>query len=168
MKFSLEIALLLTQLIAVPIAVAVFIWDRRAAQQARDEACYKEVSDLFDNFVRLGIENPGLGLFGYDCFMPAPTTEEERIQKEHVIELVLSMLERIHFLYNREGISSRFRRRQWGAWDAYMRDWAKNEFFRSYWKAAWDGGRMDTEFASYMNSAINEAGGENSAPQPKS
>jgi len=140
--------------VGIPIAILVFMRDRRMAERAREEETYGSLQDKYSEFLEFCLERPELGLHDYDRQPSKPTSAEICRQRMIAFEILVSMFERAFFFYSR-GHSSDFMRRQWIGWAEYMRDWAGRDDFREAWREHLDA-QFDADFIQYMNQLMRE------------
>jgi hypothetical protein len=148
--------------LGIPLAIIVFIADRRQARQEREQQTYQALQSEYSDFLKLCLENPELQMHDYRPDPKAPIAPEKRGQRMVALEILVSMFESAFFLYG-QGHRSQFKKRQWTGWEEYMRDWVSRDAFRAAWKAHL-GAQFDSEFIKYMNELIgNREGGVTNA-----
>ncbi|MBC8424637.1 hypothetical protein H8E07_10975 [bacterium] len=141
--------------VGIPIAILVFVRDRRSAQQTREEETYGSLQDKYSEFLEMCLARPELGLHDYDRQSAENLPPELKRQRMIAFELLTSMFERAFFFYGR-GHDSGFLQRQWTGWEEFMRDWARRSDYREAWQEHLDA-QFDADFILYMNRLMKEA-----------
>ena len=124
----LEALSYLVTIIGLPLAIVVFVLDRRRDRQTDEEEIYLRLSDEYADFMRLVIENADLRLRS-----PTPPTnlsEEQQERKLALFAILVSLFERAYVLVYEEHMS-RQQQRLWQSWEDYMHEWSQREDFRA-------------------------------------
>jgi hypothetical protein len=124
----LEAASYIVTVIGLPLAIGVYIFDRRRDRQADEEELFLRLSDEYASFMRLVIDNADLHLLSPD------STREfsaEQLERRHVLfALLVSLFERAYVLVYEDKMS-RQQQRLWQSWADYMQEWCEREDFRA-------------------------------------
>jgi hypothetical protein len=145
---TLETWELLSYIVTVfglPLAILVFIYEQKRERDNEDEEVYERLSDNYDDFLKIALDNPDLRLFS-----PEQTPELTNEQRERIwiiFNMLISLFERAYLLMYEPKMSKRQRRR-WSSWEDYMREWCKREDFCALLPTLLEG--EDPEFATYM------------------
>ena len=124
----LEALSYLVTIIGLPLAIVVFVLDRRRDRQTDEEEIYLRLSDEYADFMRLVIENADLRLRS-----PTPPTnlsEEQQERKLALFAILVSLFERAYVLVYEEHMS-RQQQRLWQSWEDYMHEWSQRDDFRA-------------------------------------
>ena len=124
----LEAASYLVTVIGLPLAIGVFVHDRRRERQADEEELFLRLSDEYSDFMRLVIDNADLQLL-----TPVPRSElsEEQLErKQALFAILVALFERAYVLVYEDDMS-RQQARLWQSWADYMHEWCAREDFRA-------------------------------------
>jgi len=124
----LEALSYLVTIIGLPLAIAVFVLDRRRDRQTDEEEIYLRLSDEYADFMRLVIDNADLRL--RSPHPPADLSEEQQERKLALFAILVSLFERAYVLVYEERMS-RQQQRLWQSWQDYMHEWCQREDFRA-------------------------------------
>jgi hypothetical protein len=132
----LEALSYLVTIIGLPLAIGVFIYDRRRDRQNDEEEIYLRLSDEYADFMRLVIENADLHLL-------SPATKgdlsEDQLERKHALfALLVSLFERAYVLVYEDNMG-RQQARLWQSWEDYMTEWCQREDFRAALPALFQG-----------------------------
>jgi hypothetical protein len=128
--FPLETWELLSYVVTVvglPLGIGVFIYQQRKERANEEDEVYQLLSDNYQDFLRVVLENPDLRLF----YVPRTLdlTEEQRERMAVIFSMLVSLFERAYLLiYDPPMPEDRLRR--WRSWEDYMREWCAREDFR--------------------------------------
>ena len=124
----LEAASYLVTIVGLPLAIGVYVYDRRRDQQTDEEEIFLRLSDEYADFMRLVIDNADLHLLS-----PAVKGElsEDQLERKHALFAILvSLFERAYVLVYEDKMS-RQQTRLWTSWEDYMTEWCAREDFRA-------------------------------------
>lgn len=131
--------------VGLPLAIAVFVFEQRKERDNEDEEVYQLLSDNYQDFLKVALENSDLRLFSNE-----KTGDLDDIQKERmyiVFSMLISLFERAYLLlYEDEMTPKQWRR--WRSWEDYMSEWCQREDFRT--ALAEQLGGEDPDFVSYL------------------
>lgn len=113
--------------IGLPLAIFVFIFEQRKERDNEDEEVYQRLSDSYQDFLRVALDNADLRLFSPPCG-GSPTSEQIE-RKRIILSMLISLFERAYLLLYDDGMASRQRRR-WSSWEDYMLEWCRRPDFR--------------------------------------
>ncbi|MDD2699947.1 MAG: hypothetical protein PHH36_01790 [Sideroxydans sp.] len=151
---NLEIWELLSYIVTViglPLAIFVFIFEQRKERDNEDEAVYQLLSDNYQDFLKVALENSDLRLFSTE-----KTGDLDDIQKERmyiVFSMLISLFERAYLLLYEDDMTPKQWRR-WRSWEDYMREWCLREDFRT--ALADQLGGEDPDFVNYLKALAEE------------
>lgn len=124
----LEAASYLVTVVGLPLAIWVFIHDRRRERQSDEEEIFLRLSDEYSDFMRLVIDNADLQLLS-----ASPRGElgvEQRERRHALFAILVSLFERAYVLVYEERMSPQ-QARLWQTWADYMQEWCAREDFRT-------------------------------------
>lgn len=132
--------------IGLPLAIAVFIYEQRKERDNEDEEVYQLLSDNYQDFLRIALENPDLKLFATGS---KPELSIEQRERQFIIfSMLVSLFERAYLLLYEDDMSPKQWRR-WRSWEDYMRDWCQRSEFRDALPVLLRG--EDPDFVAYIN-----------------
>ena len=124
----LEALSYLVTIIGLPLAIVVYVVDRRRERQTDEEEIFLRLSDEYADFMRLVIENADLRLRA--PIPPVGLSEEQQERKLALFAILVSLFERAYVLVYEERMS-RQQQRLWQSWEDYMHEWSQREDFRT-------------------------------------
>jgi hypothetical protein len=129
---SIEIWEMLSYVVTViglPLAIAVFLFEQQKERENEEEEVYQLLSDNYQDFLKVALENPDLRLFSKDA---TPSLSDEQIERQLIIfSMLMSLFERAYLLLYEENMTPKQKRR-WNSWEDYIQDWCANEDFCSF------------------------------------
>jgi hypothetical protein len=125
---ALEAASYVVTIVGLPLAIIVFMLDRRRDRQNDEEEIYLRLSDEYADFMRLVIDNADLRLRSES--QPAELSEEQLERKLALFAILVSLFERAYVLVY-EPRMSRQQQRLWQSWEDYMHEWCRRADFRA-------------------------------------
>lgn len=131
--------------IGLPLAISVFIFEQRKERDNEEEEVYQLLSDNYQEFLKIALENPDLRLFALEE-TPA-LTPEQRERMFIIFSMLISLFERAYLLLYEEKMNEKQLRR-WRSWEDYMGEWCNRIDFRSALPVLLRG--EDPEFAAYI------------------
>jgi hypothetical protein len=131
--------------IGLPLAIGVFVFEQRKERDNEDEEVYQLLSDNYQDFLKVTLENPDLRLFSAE---KTPELTGEQHERMYIIfSMLISLFERAYLLLYDEQMSDKQLRR-WRSWEDYMREWCMREDFRN--ALADQLGGEDPDFVDYL------------------
>ena len=129
---SIEIWEMLSYVVTViglPLAIAVFLFEQQKERENEEEEVYQLLSDNYQDFLKVALENPDLRLFSKDA---TPSLSDEQIERQLIIfSMLMSLFERAYLLLYEDNMTPKQKRR-WNSWEDYIQDWCANEDFCSF------------------------------------
>ena len=114
--------------IGLPLAIAVFLFEQWKERENEEEEVYQLLSDNYQDFLKIALENPDLRLFSDET---APSLNDEQTERQLIIfSMLISLFERAYLLLSEDGMSPKQSRR-WNSWEDYIREWCQKPHFRS-------------------------------------
>ena len=114
--------------IGLPLAIVVFLFEQRKERENEEEEVYQLLSDSYQDFLKVALENPDLRLFSDKA---APALNDEQKERQLIIyAMLVALFERAFLLLYDEAMSSKQARR-WNSWEDYILEWCRKPHFRS-------------------------------------
>ena len=86
--------------IGLPLAIAVFFFEQRKERENEEEEVYQLLSDNYQDFLKIALENPDLRLFSDGT---APSLSDEQRERQLIIfAMLISLFERAYLLLHEE------------------------------------------------------------------
>jgi hypothetical protein len=147
-----ELLSYIVTVIGLPFAILVYFLDQRRERENEDEEVYQLLSDNYQEFLKVALENPDLRLFSAQSI--DELTAEQRERKLIVFNMLISLFERAYIVLYEESMSGKESRR-WRSWEDYMREWCARPDFRNALPSLLQG--EDPEFVAYIRSLASQA-----------
>jgi hypothetical protein len=128
-----------------PLAVFVFLYDRRQERLSGEDEVYEQLSDNYQDFLHTVLENPDLHLSVPESTADLSPEQEERMFV--IFSMLISLFERAYLLLYGSRLS-RKQARRWASWADYMEEWCRRDDFARNLPVLLKG--EDPEFASYI------------------
>lgn len=139
--------------IGLPLAIVVFFHQQRKERENEEEEVYQLLSDNYQDFLKVALENPDLKLFTRE--ETTDLTPEQRERRIIVFSMLVSLFERAYLLLYEDDMTPKERRR-WRSWEDYMREWCRRSDFRTSLASLLIG--EDPEFMAYISALAEEEG----------
>lgn len=139
--------------IGLPLAIIVFFHQQRKERENEEEEVYQLLSDNYQDFLKVALENPDLKLFTREEITDLKPEQRER--KFIVFSMLVSLFERAYLLLYEDDMTPKERRR-WRSWEDYMREWCRRSDFRTSLASLLIG--EDPEFMAYISALAEEEG----------
>lgn len=114
--------------IGLPLAIGVFLFEQRKERENEEDEVYQQLSDNYQDFLKVALANPDLRLFSVDDM--GPLNEEQRERQRIIFSMLISLFERAYVLLHEESMSPKQSRR-WNSWADYIEEWCRKPHFRS-------------------------------------
>lgn len=138
--------------LGLPVAIAVFLFEKRKEHATEEEAVYEALSSNYHDFLRLALDNPDLRLMSKT--RSDELTDEQRERMQAIFGLLIALFERAYLLLYEPNLSGKDARR-WRSWEDFMQEWCERDDFREAIPLLLKG--EDPEFADYLRRLIHEA-----------
>lgn len=140
-----EICSYVVTTLGLPMAIFVFLYEQRKERENEEEEVYQQVSDNYQDFLRIALENPDLRLFSTT---ETPTLNDEQKERLLIIfSMLVSLFERAYLLLYEEDMTPKQARR-WNSWEDYIMEWCNKPHFRMALPKLLTG--EDPSFAHYI------------------
>jgi hypothetical protein len=140
-----EVGSYIVTVIGLPLAILVFLYEQRKERENEEEEVYQLLSDNYQDFLKVALENPDLRLFSTTGSTSLNEEQNERLLI--IFSMLTSLFERAYLLLYEEGMSPKQARR-WNSWEDYIVEWCNKPHFRSLLPKLLIG--EDPSFASYI------------------
>lgn len=114
--------------IGLPLAIAVFLFEQRRERENEEEEVYQLLSDNYQDFLKVALDNPDLKLFSTDDTIPLGPEQKER--QLIIFAMLISLFERAYLLLYEDDMSPKQARR-WHSWEDYIVEWCGKPRFRA-------------------------------------
>ena len=142
----LEALSYIVTILGLPTAIFVFMYEHRRRQANEEKELHRNLSEEYDNFLRLALDNADLLLMSRSTALPA-LTEEQSERKEILFRMLVSLFEKAFIILYTEDMG-RDARRRWLSWEDDMREWCQREDFRTVLPQLLEG--EDDEFSKHI------------------
>ena len=133
-------------IVGLPLAIWVFLMEQRKERQNEEEEIHQRLSDEYNDFLKLVIENSDLQLLSKTGGQSELSPEQQE-RKQAIFGILVALFERAYiFVY--EDDMDKHQRRLWQSWEDYMRDWCKRHDFRQALPELLEG--EDADFARHI------------------
>ncbi|HSD39870.1 MAG TPA: hypothetical protein VLC92_20365 [Rhodocyclaceae bacterium] len=150
-KDWMELASFVVTVVALPFAIAVFIFEQRRERANEEEEIYLKLSDDYSRFMELVLQNSDLKLRSSTA---TDLTEEQLDRRLALYSILVSLFERAYLLVYEEDMN-RKQLRMWRSWEDFMREWCERADFRAALPGLLHG--EDPDFVSEMQKLADEA-----------
>ena len=150
--------------VGLPLAIGVFVLEKRKGRDAEADALSQRLSDDYTNFLTLVLSNADLKLF-QEYNEEETLSAEQRERKGVLFAMLISVFEQAYItLYERE--MGRQATRRWLSWEDDMRDWCRRPDFREALPNLLEG--EDDEFSAHIRGiAERESRRQGPSPPPR-
>ncbi|MGB2817830.1 MAG: hypothetical protein WBA53_12975 [Burkholderiaceae bacterium] len=149
-----EVASYVVTVIGLPLAIAVFLFEQRRERRNEEDEVYQLLSDAYNDFLRVVIDNPDLRLRSLTATPDLSAEQQERMLA--VFDMLISLLERAYLTAHSDDMTAAQRRR-WNSWEDFMREWVRRDDF--YYRLPQLLKGEDPEFAGYLRRLAEEERG---------
>jgi hypothetical protein len=148
-----ELLSYMVTVIGLPLAIIVFVYEKRKERNNEDEEVYQLLSDNYQDFLKIALTNPDLKLFS--SVETPKLTDEQKERMLIIFSMLVSLFERAYLLMYDEKMSPEQLRR-WNSWEDYMREWCIRADFRASLPALLRG--EDPAFVNYVHGLLSGDG----------
>ena len=139
--------------IALPLAIAVFLYEQRRERENEEEEVYQLLSDNYQDFLKVALDNPDLKLFSAGA--TDSLNDEQRERQLIIFNMLISLFERAYLLLYEDDMTPKQARR-WHSWEDYMLEWCRRPEFRTRLPLLLRG--EDPGFGRYLQRLADSAG----------
>jgi hypothetical protein len=149
---SWELLSYVVTVVGLPLAIAAYLYEQRRERANEEEEVYQLLSDNYQDFLKVVLENADLGLFSKSPRLH-DLSEEQRERRMLIFGMLISLFERAYLLLYEPALSND-KLRRWRSWEDYMREWLERDAFRAQLPELVKG--EDPEFVTYIQSLAAE------------
>ena len=132
--------------IGLPMAIGVFLLEKRKERRAEADALNQRLTDAYTNFLTLALDNADLKLFQAHNDLDGLSADQKERQSI-LFAMLISVFEQAYItLYEKE--MGRHAMRRWASWEDDMRDWCRRPDFRDLLPRLLDG--EDDDFSAHI------------------
>ena len=133
-------------ILGFPIAIFAFIFERRRSFSNEEKELHRHLSEEYDGFLRLVMDNSDLLLLSSSKSNQS-LTDEQLERRGIIFRMLISLFEKAYIvLYNKE--MDKNAKRRWLSWEDDMREWCRKEEFRELLPGLLEG--EDDEFSMHI------------------
>jgi hypothetical protein len=141
-------------ILGFPIGIYVFVVQQRRARQHEESALHRNLSEEYDGFLRLALDNADLQLMRGGAAQKELTVEQ-RERQLILFRILVSVFEKAFIILHSERMSPDTRR-MWLSWEDDMREWCARPEFRAQLEPLLEG--EDDQFSRHIRAiAADEA-----------
>lgn len=149
-----EYASFVVTALALPVAIAFFMWEQRKERDNEEEEGYQLLSDAYNDFLKIVLDNPDLHLRTNEPLSNSTAEQNERMLV--IFDMLVSLFERAYLVAWKPRMTATESRR-WNSWDDYMREWCRRDNFHASLPLLLRG--EDPEFQAYIRRISEEERG---------
>ena len=123
-----ELMAYVVTVIGLPMAIAVFLIQQRKERENEEEEVFQLLSDSYQDFLKVALENPDLRLFSDEA---TPSLDDQQRERELIIFTMLVALFESAYLLLYEDAMSPKQARRWNSWEDFILEWCQKPHFRS-------------------------------------
>lgn len=132
-----------------PAAIGIFIYEQRQERLNEEDEVYQLLSDNYQDFLKIVLENPDLRLFSSEPAKHLTGEQEER--RLIIFSMLISLFERAYLLLYQPPLG-RLQQRRWASWEDYISEWCERADFRTALPSLLRG--EDPEFITYIQGVV--------------
>ena len=125
-KETWELLSFVVTVIALPVAIIVFLLEQRRERNNEEEEEYQLLADAYTDFLKVVLANADLQLRSRTSTPHITAEQEER--RLIIFDMLISLFERAYLVAYQPNMSGE-KARRWNSWDDYMREWCRREDF---------------------------------------
>jgi len=134
-------------ILGFPAAILTFVFEQRKERANEVSELHRNLSEEYDNFLRLVMDNADLLLLRKHGTLPS--LDEEQLERRDIIfEMLVSLFEKAYILLYEDDMG-RDASRRWMSWEDDMRHWCARSDFRELLPELLDG--EDDEFSRHIS-----------------
>jgi hypothetical protein len=141
--------------VGLPLAIFVFLFEQRKERENEEEEVYQLLSDNYQDFLKVALENPDLRLFSSKAV--ESLSDEQKERQLIVFTMLVSLFERAYLLLYEDNMSFKQGRR-WNSWEDYIKEWCRKPDFRTNLPQLLKG--EDPRFVHYVEGLLAQGVGQ--------
>ena len=142
----LEALSYLVTILGFPIAIIVFVYEQRRSYSNEEKELHRELSEEYDGFLKLVMENSDLLLLSSDT-VDRSLTDEQSERRGVMFRILISLFEKAYIILYENKMNENATRR-WLSWEDDMHEWCQKKEFRQALPNLLEG--EDDEFSQYI------------------
>ncbi len=151
----LEALSYIVTILGFPVAIYVFIDEQRRRKRNEEAELHRQLSEEYDNFLRLALDNADLLLWRHAA-TPVTFTEEQLERRDILFRMLVSLFEKAYIILYSDDMD-RDAQRRWLSWEDDMREWCRRAEFRALLPALLEG--EDDAFSARIGAIAREEAG---------
>lgn len=151
-------------IVGFPLAIYVFLHEQRKERLSEEEEVHQRLSDEYNDFLKLVIDNADLQLLRREG-SGVELTAEQLERKQAIFGILVALFERAYILVYEDDMEKQ-QRRLWQSWEDYMRDWCRRKDFRAALPELLEGEDQDFAQHIYQLAGMVESGADTASPAP--
>ncbi|AFL79813.1 hypothetical protein Aeqsu_0299 [Aequorivita sublithincola DSM 14238] len=155
-KLVLEIVGIIVTILGVPVAIYVFLAEKKRERLDRENGTYSTLDDRYIEFLKICLDHSELNIYEMDQKKPKNFTDDQISQRKIIIEILICLFERAYLMYSDQ--EDAIKKRQWSGWNTYMQNWMENKQFRVLWINYFNT-QYDSQFLAHMNKLYHNSQG---------
>jgi len=148
----LDVALKLGQLIGIPVAIGLYVYNKRKEKLEREYGTYNALDDKYIDYLKLCLANSDLDVADIPKQGMGNLNRDQQHRETLIFGVLVSILERAYLMYQDK--SEKIKDRQWKGWETYIKTWCGRSNFIRYTRDI--PGGFDTEFLGYLRRTLSE------------
>jgi len=143
-----ELLSYIVTVVGLPLAIFVFLFDQQKERENEEEEVYQLLSDNYQDFLKVALENPDLRLFSEE---PTDLNDEQRERQLIIFAMLTSLFERAYLLLFEDSMTLKQARR-WNSWEDYIQEWCLKPNFLNHLPKLLRG--EDPSFVRYVEDLV--------------
>src|SRR5262245_11715008 len=111
------------QLVGIPVAIAVYVINKRQERLEREYGTYNALDEPYIDYLELCLDNPDLDVSDIPLQGRGAPTPVQQYRELLMFSILISIMERAYLMYQDK--SDIIRKSQWEGWSAYIADWCR-------------------------------------------
>src|SRR5689334_14077324 len=138
--------------IAGPLALIVYLKERKTDRQEREYKTYDELDNKLFEYQKLALQYYDLDILDVPNNDPSLAFDKKRKQEMVAFSILFSLFERAYLMFCKQ--ADAFKLQQWSGWKHFLDDFLRREAVRAAWQLSKQ--TYDTEFQLFMDTKIVE------------
>lgn len=142
-------------IVGIPLAIVLFLRDRRKDRDIRLREIYSSVDDAYTDFLKILLDHPDVDFLRVSAHVEhLDGTESVASKRKRWIlsSLLFSTFERAHLLYRQS--PNDMLRDQWQGWEDWALDYLQRRDIQFVWERI--SPDFDAEFVAHMNTLLRD------------
>ena len=152
----LEALSYIVTILGFPTAIFVFLVQQRQQRQNEANELHRTLSEEYDNFLKLNLENSDL-LLMQGASPRRRLTKEQLERKMIMFRILVSLFEKAYIIVHSKNMTPDTQR-MWLSWEDDMHEWCAREDFRAALPTLLEG--EDTYFSAHIRAIADKEAGK--------